>query len=382
LLFFHATLAREFSPRVALTATAILSTSAGWAAYSFVAVTDLPMSAALGAAMLIALFGPSAFPSRAREQVFQGFLSGALLGLAILAKGFGPLLLMLPAFLIARQKRLAMIAGCALIAAPWYVLCALRNPGVFWNEFFWRHQVERYLHPTFEHVQPFWFYVPVLLAGLFPWTPLAALLLRPKTYDDPRVRFLAFWLVVALAFFSYPQTKLPGYVLPLLPALAIVLAVALDKAPGTAWWIGSSVLLLAAVPTIASILPDAVLSGITKVHFSFAFGWPFALAAGGVFWLAWKGSREWAVLAAALVTIGALAYLKVATFPVLDQRASVRAFWRANAAQSEGACLNNLPPPWIYQLNYYAGRALPECGTQSRRIMVIGGKLQVMQVQP
>ena len=55
LVFFYVTLAREFSPRLALTATAILATSAGWLAYSFAALTDLPMSAALGAAMLIAL---------------------------------------------------------------------------------------------------------------------------------------------------------------------------------------------------------------------------------------------------------------------------------------------------------------------------------------
>jgi 4-amino-4-deoxy-L-arabinose transferase-like glycosyltransferase len=381
LMFFYGTLAREFSERVALAATTILATSAGWTAYSFGAVTDLPMSAALGASMLIALFGSSAFPNRAREQVWQGFVSGALLGLAVLAKGFPPLLLMGPAFLVARQKRLAMIAGCAVVAAPWYVLCAARNPGVFWHEFFWRHQVERYLHPTFEHVQPFWFYIPVLLAGLFPWTPLAALLFRPKTYDDPRVRFLVFWLAIGLAFFSYPQTKLPGYVLPLLPALAVVLAVALDKAPGTAWWLASCVLGLAAVPVIAHVLPDALRTRITSVHFSFALGWPFVLAAGVVFWLAWRGMREWAVFAAALAAIGALAYVKLVTFPALDQRDSVRAFWRANGAQAEGACVNNLPPDWTYQLNYYADRPLPQCGTQSRRIVVIGEKLQVMQVQ-
>jgi len=385
LWFFHGTLAREFSPRVALIATGILSTSAGWAAYSFVAVTDLPMSAALGAAMLIALFGPSAIPSRAREQALQGLACGALLGLAVLAKGFPPLLLMAPAFLIARQKRLAMIAGCLLVAAPWYVLCAVRNPGVFWNEFFWRHQVARYLTPTFEHVQPFWFYVPVLLAGLFPWTPLAALLFHPKTYEDPRIRFLAFWLVLALAFFSYPQTKLPGYVLPLLPALAVVLAVALDKAPGgtkgQAWWIASCVLMLIAVPVIAPILPEALLSGISRVRFSFALGWPFALAAGGVFWLAWTGRREWAVLAAAVTAIGALAYVKVTTFPVLDQQDSVRAFWRANSTQAEGACMDHLAPAFMYQMNYYAGHALPECGDQAKRIVVIGGKLQVIEVR-
>ena len=78
---------------------------------------------------------------------------------------------------------------------------------MFWNDFFWRHHVERFLSPSLQHVQPFWYYIPVLLAGLFPWTPLALLLFSPKTYDDARIRFLTFWLLYALAFFSAAQNK-------------------------------------------------------------------------------------------------------------------------------------------------------------------------------
>ena len=218
LWFFHRTLAREFSPRVALAATGILATSAGWVAYSFVSVTDLPMSAALGAAMLIGVFGPSAIPSRARQTTVLGIWAGVFLGLAVLAKGFVPLVLIAPVLLIARRMRVAMLASCVVVAAPWYVLCYVRNGPVFWNEFFWKHHVDRFLHPTLDHPQPFWYYLPVLLAGLFPWTPLAGLLFRPKTYQDERIRFLVLWLVFGLVFFSAAQNKLPGYVLPLLPA--------------------------------------------------------------------------------------------------------------------------------------------------------------------
>jgi 4-amino-4-deoxy-L-arabinose transferase-like glycosyltransferase len=117
LVFFYAALAREFSSRVAFTATAILSTSAGWIAYSSVAVNDLPMTAAFGAAMLIALF-------HTRRE--GGYLAGALLGLAILAKAFVPLVLFVPVFLIARRTRWTMLAGCILVAAPWHVLVWLR----------------------------------------------------------------------------------------------------------------------------------------------------------------------------------------------------------------------------------------------------------------
>jgi 4-amino-4-deoxy-L-arabinose transferase len=387
LWFFYGTLAREFSPRVALAASGILATSAGWVAYSFVSIVDLPMSAALSAATLIGVFGPSAVPSRARRPVVLGIWAGVFLGLAVLAKGFVPLVLIAPVLLIARRMRLAMIGGCAVVAAPWYILCTARNGSVFWNEFFWKHHVDRFLHPGLGHVQPFWYYGPVLLAGLFPWTLLAGLLFRPKTYQDERIRFLAFWLLFGLVFFSVSQNKLPGYVLPLLPVLAIVLAVALDKTPAAGRWVGACVVLLIAAPAIAALLPDALLSTVTSADFSLArlaHGWPFALAAAGIFWLAWpgkneQGKREQVILAATLSALAAIAYFKISVLPVLDQRYSVREFWRANAAQIEATCLKDVRREWVYGLNYYAGRALPECSEAGRQIVVRDGQLQLFQ---
>jgi 4-amino-4-deoxy-L-arabinose transferase-like glycosyltransferase len=380
LWFFHRTLAREFSPRVALAATGILATSAGWIAFSFVAVTDLPMSAALGAAMLIGVFGPSAIPSRARQTTVLGVWAGVFLGLAVLAKAFVPLVLIAPVLLIARRMRLAMIGTCAVVAAPWYILCELQNGPAFWNDIFWKQQVGRFLNTSLEHVQPRWYYVPILLAGLFPWTPLAALLFRAKTFQDERIRFLTFWLLFGLLFFSAAQNKLPGYVLPLLPVLAILLGFALDKTPAAGWWVGACVVLLIAAPAIAALLPDALPSGIASSHFPFARlarGWPFALAAGGVFWLAWLGKKEQAMIAAALAALAAIGYFKLTVLPVLDQRYSVRAFWRANAPQIQAACLKDVPRGWAYGLNYYAGRPLPECAGTQLQVVVRDGQLQM-----
>jgi 4-amino-4-deoxy-L-arabinose transferase-like glycosyltransferase len=343
------------------------------------------MSAALGAAMLIGIFGPSAIPSRARETMILGLWAGLFLGLAILAKGFVPLVLIVPVLLIARRMRFAMIGAAVLVAAPWYVLCYVRNGPVFWNEFFWKHHVERFLHPTLDHPQPFWFYVPVLLAGLFPWTPLAGLFLRPKTYADERVRFLVLWLLFALAFFSFSQNKLPGYVLPLLPMLAIVLAVALDKTPAAGWWAGACALMLIATPAIAQMLPDALLSGVTSAHFAFsrvARGWPFLVAAVGIFWLAWlgrevPGKRQQAILATSLAALSAIAYFKIALLPVLDQRYSVRAFFRENAVHMNDACVKDVRRDWAYGLNYYAGHPLPECAGNERQVTVRGNQLTI-----
>ena len=374
LIFFYGALVREFSPRVAFTATTILATSAGWLAYSFAAVPDLPMSAALDAAMVIAVFD-----TRRR----QGYVAGVLLGLSVLAKAFVPLILIVPALFVARGKRWRMAAGCLAVAAPWYLLCTFRNGEMFWREFFWAQQVARFFTPALQHVQPFWYYLPVLLAGLFPWTPLAGLLARRKTYDDVRVRFFVLWLVYAALFFSIARNKLPGYALPMLPALAIVLAVGLDKAAAYAkWWLASSMLALLVLPAVVRVLPDALLAGITKAPINFFPALPFVLAAAAVWWLDWKEKPFLAVATAAAAAALAVMYVRVAALPVLDRRVSVRQFWRANRQQVGGACFENVSREWEYGLNYYAARPLPECGSGGGpRIRGNGGEL-ALERQP
>jgi 4-amino-4-deoxy-L-arabinose transferase len=376
LIFFSGVLEREFSLSVALAATVILGTSAGWIAYSFGAVTDLPMSAALGAAMLIALFD-----TRPR----RGYLAGALLGLAILAKAFVPLVLFAPVWLIARGKRVSILVAAAAVAAPWHLLCWMRNGPAFWNDYFWKQQVERFVSPALQHVQPVWYYLPVLLAGLLPWTPLLALTVRRKIYDDPRLRFLLVWTLLGLVFFSAARNKLPGYVLPLMPAVAILLAVGLARAPGKHWWIAACVLPLAMIPAAVRVLPEALLTGITKVHWSVTpgvvgFALLFLAMAGLVWWLGRGTGREapspgrvnFALLAAALTAVAGIGYLKAATFPLLDRQVSARAFWRAHQPLIENACVDSgVRRDWQYELNYYADRALPQCQGQAPGLRVV-----------
>jgi 4-amino-4-deoxy-L-arabinose transferase-like glycosyltransferase len=358
LIFFYATLEREFSARVALAAAVILATSVGWLAFSFAAVTDLPMSAAFWGAMLIAMFD---------TRRNQGYLAGALLGLAVLGKGLVPLVLFVPVLLIARGKRLTMLAGCILIAAPWYGLVVLRNGRVAMEELIWKHHFERFLSPSLQHVQPFWYYLPILLAGFFPWTPLFGLLVRRKTYDDVRVRFLVAWAIYTLVFFSASVNKLPGYVLPMLPAIAIMAAVGLDKCGASAgWWLGASVAMLVVVPAVVAAVPVALLAGLRKAPLAFAPGIPFVLLAILVWWLAWRGHPKLAIAAAGLTAAAAILYVKSATLPELDQRVSVRAFWRSHKdAVANGCVEEGVRREWVYGLNYYAGHPLPACTASS-----------------
>jgi 4-amino-4-deoxy-L-arabinose transferase-like glycosyltransferase len=376
LIFFFETIQREFSDRVAVSATAILATCAGWVAYSFAAVTDLPMTVTFAAAMLIAIL-------ETRSE--RGYWAGALLGASILAKGLVPVVLFAPTFLIARGKRLTMLAGCALVAAPWYLLCGLRNGRPFWQDLIWKQHFARYLTPELQHVQHFWYYIPVLLAGLFPWTPLAPLLLRPKTYEDVRVRFLAGWLIFALVFFSISQNKLPGYVLPLLPALAVILAAGLDRTgKNFPWWIGVNALPLAALPLIVALLPDALLSGIRKAPVMHAPGFSslaIALAiAGTAGWLAWREKTVAAVLTIGLTAGVGVLYVKTAALPPIDERVSVRSFWRTNRSQAASACVDPIVRrEWVYGLNYYAPDPPKECaaGSEGFRISVVDGRLAI-----
>jgi 4-amino-4-deoxy-L-arabinose transferase-like glycosyltransferase len=358
LLFFYTVLLREFSARVAMMATAILGTSAGWVAFSFGAVPDLLMSAAFGAALLVTLFD-----TRPR----RGYLAGALLGVAMLAKAFVPLVLIAPVWLIARGKRMAMIASAVAVAAPWHLWCWWRNGSAFWQEYFWTQQVGRFFTAERGHVQSWWYYGPVLLAALFPWTPLFSLLVRKKSTDDFRVRSLLAWMALALIFFSASQNKLPGYLLPLLPAAAIVLAVALDRAPRSEWWMAGCALLLLLLPSIAAGLPEALRSSVGKAHWSWTLGWGagiFIVAGAGVVWgLGWKGMRAEAMLAAGVVTAVVLYGISSPTLAALDERYSVRGFWRAHQDEVAGACLDaSVSRTWKYGLEYYAGHEMPECG--------------------
>jgi 4-amino-4-deoxy-L-arabinose transferase-like glycosyltransferase len=367
LAFFYSLLEREFNSRVALLATAILGISAGWIGYSFVAVTDLPVAATVNAAALIALFDT-------RRRTAAGWIAGVLLGFSILAKAFLPVALFSPIWLVARGKRLAIMAGAILIAGPWHLLVWLRNGAAFWNVYFWQQQVGRFNSTALQHGQPFWFYIPLLLLGLFPWTPLFPLLARRKIYDDVRVSSLVIWIALELVFLSAFTNKLPGYLLSLLPAAAIVLAIALDKAPRQEWWIGACVLLMILIPSIFSGLPDALLAGgATKANWTFhSSGLLFLPPAIAVWWLASKKEMSLAILTAALAAAAGIALLEIRVLPTLGQRVSARPFWRDNRDKLSSACLDpGVRRASQYALNYYASRAISECGADGAESHVV-----------
>lgn len=371
LIFFYWILRREFGAPAALFSTALCATSAGWLAYSFAAVTDLPMTATLVASLLLAVSGAKKLTAGAAWAI------GILLGLAVLAKGLGPLVLFAPAlWLLRRQWRAILIVAAALLvtAGPWYTLCTLRNGRAFVYEFFWRHHFERFVSGSLMHVQPLWYYVPVLLAGLFPWTLLLPMVFRKSHWSDVRLRFLWIWVLFGLAFFSPGLNKLPGYVLPLLPAICILIGVALTEAPRARTWLAATTCLLVLVPVVADRLPRALLVGITRAGIwqaNWIAGLPFLALAAVVWWLETRGRRTAAVMMVAFTIAVSLTFLKWKDFPALDRQVSVRIFWGEIAPRAEDVCLDeSVRRNWVFGLNYYAQRELPSCEDTPKPLVI------------
>jgi 4-amino-4-deoxy-L-arabinose transferase-like glycosyltransferase len=167
--------------------------------------------------------------------------AAAAAGLATLAKG--PLGLLLPILVVGgyvvltREWRFVReildprtIAACLLVAAPWYV-AILRDQGRHFLEVFvLDHNVQRFTSTVHNHPGPFWYYVPVVLAGLLPWSGLALpALLRSAPGTSRRDLFTLLWLGLPLVFFSLAGSKLPGYILPCVPPLAILMGRAADR---------------------------------------------------------------------------------------------------------------------------------------------------------
>jgi 4-amino-4-deoxy-L-arabinose transferase-like glycosyltransferase len=128
-------------------------------------------------------------------------------------------------------RRLHWVPGLCVfgaIALPWFVLAQHRNPE-FFHFFFIREHLERYLLPDHHRPGPWWYFVPVLLVGLLPWTPSipAAFARAWRTSAAPGFkldRFLVIWTGVVVVFFSASHSKLPGYILPAVPAILLLFA--------------------------------------------------------------------------------------------------------------------------------------------------------------
>jgi len=382
----------------------LLPTSVGMIGFSHAAATDMPFAAMLTIAMVLAARLLGLLPEQSEEMQspqgpirsftsstsFTSFFFGFFLGLATLAKGPAAIILSGGAvfFWAIFTKRwrdafrclhpLAILSFC-LTALPWYILCARRNPD-FFRVFIIEHNFKRFLTSEFQHIQPFWFYVPILLVATFPWTLLLACEVVPRLghlWKERQLRIshatvlFCSWAIFCLLFFSISRSKLPGYILPAVPPLMLLIAssipLKLQNPSASLRWIlaatGLSLSILGMVlrhqaPKVPAFLCISPACGITRI-------WILAVA-GGIVIAALAGMRKFPASLLAEVLVVLLLVVEVDRFlPNLDPGVSGRDaaqvvinVWPDFTAQRSAAW--QLNRSFLYQLNFYFRTEIPE----------------------
>lgn len=228
---------RLYGPMSGALAALVQAGSLLYLALSRVSTLDmgLTMTLELALAGLLLLVRPA--PSHERPSTRTAALLLALgVALAFLSKGLVGILIpgaVVAIYMLLRREWSLLwrarpwwtVAALALLAAPWIWLVEQRNPG-FAQFFFVHEQFDRFLTRVHHRYQPDWFFIPVLLGGFMPWTPLLPAIARRCWRDiragDGAALVLATWILFSFAFFSFSQSKLIPYILPIFPALALL----------------------------------------------------------------------------------------------------------------------------------------------------------------
>lgn len=244
MLFVYYGLKRTVSERVACAASLAFVTSALVIAYARVATPDILLTAAMSIALLS---GYLATTSSGRARTAHWTLCFAAMGVAVLAKGLVGIALVIAILavyfaamrqsqFIRWQEALIGIVVLLIIVGTWYVPVTLEHGWNFIEEFFIRHHFQRYTSNQFGHPQPFYFFLAIAIAGIAPWSffliPAASRLksLKPRSDRlDALLLFAWIWVAVPLLFFSVSGSKLPGYILPVFPALAIIIGAEIER---------------------------------------------------------------------------------------------------------------------------------------------------------
>jgi 4-amino-4-deoxy-L-arabinose transferase-like glycosyltransferase len=241
---------RVGSARFGYLSAAALATSGLWVGFGQASTFDLPLAVTFEVALLSFFLwerGDAAGSGGSRLWLVSCFG----MGLAVLAKGLvGVVLpsviiglyLLLTGRLLALLKRpLLLAAGAAVFLATvstWYAPMLIRHGQEFVNEFFIGHHFQRFLTNKYKHPQPFYFFFFVALVGCFPWTlqlqqqALDLIRSRRELTTSPQARlklYLWLWVMIPVLFFSLSTSKLTGYILPIFPAVALLIGIELEK---------------------------------------------------------------------------------------------------------------------------------------------------------
>ncbi|CAB3755368.1 4-amino-4-deoxy-L-arabinose transferase [Burkholderia puraquae] len=230
--------ARLFNPLSGFLAAVVLASSPYWNLMGHFNALDMGLAfwMSLSLCSLLLAQQPGLRPAAARGWMWACW---AAMAFAVLSKGLVGVILpgavLVLYTLIARDwalwKRLYLVSGLVLffaIVTPWFVLVQQRNPE-FFNFFFIVQQFRRYLTPEQNRPGPLYYFVPVLLVGFLPWLSVAwqsirhALRMPRQPNGFSPMLLLLIWSAFIFLFFSASHSKLISYVLPVAPALALII---------------------------------------------------------------------------------------------------------------------------------------------------------------
>lgn len=248
-IFFTAFAAtRLFGREAGLLSAAVLGSSLLYTLIAHMNSLDMGMTFFMGGALMSFLLAQQDAASARANRLWM-HVAWAALAFSVLSKGLMGIVLpgavLVLYTLIERDfglwKRLHLFSGIALfmaIAAPWFIAVSIANPE-FFHFFFIHEHFERFLTKTHGRYEPWWWFIPVLAAGILPWIvtlidsmarawkvePAAEQRFKPK-------RFLLIWAVFIFVFFSLSGSKLASYILPIFPALALLIGEHLSRIDG------------------------------------------------------------------------------------------------------------------------------------------------------
>ncbi len=404
---------RMFASDVAWIGGAIVATCYGYFALARLALPDLPLA-------LFTTLGIALWLER------RPMLAGLATALGVLDKG--PVALVIPALVLLplayRERRwpesdapapvslaprdLAVaFAAFLLVATPWYAGMVLEHGTAYLQSFFIGDNLERFATDRFNAPRAVWFYVPILMGGVFPWTAYLLVLpwrrmaavVRRRTVPTWSEWRLLTWAAVPFLFFTVSVGKQPRYILPLLPPLALLLASSIsthitEARSGqtartralriatyltAALYAVAAVLLVRAQPIFITALPGLTIGG------SVALG----ACATWLAWTAWNGA--WSQVPTRMAVTAAIVLL-VMQFGALAGRRpeaveTVAAALRAERATGERVLVYRT---LVRNLVFYSGTPVVEVFNDRQaldllasqeRLLIVGRAEDVLRLQ-
>jgi len=396
----------RFRPGCELDGALMTASTAAVIGFGRAAATDMPLAAAL----TIGLLAWFCWYESGKRAYLAGFY--AFIALATLAKG--PIALALATMTIVvfalltrhvttlwRSFWIPGILLFSVIALPWYTRAQSRNPE-FFRTFFLEHNIARFATNLYHHEEPLWYYAPVTLLALVPWT----IFVVDSIFENVRLwwaeqppiahrrdaleLFLLIWLLLPIIFFSFSQSKLPGYILPAIPAGTLLLALYVrfhvtdrERSPVFVIMLHSILAALPIIPAMALpyliMLNRLVWSPLTVAGVIIA-----ALIAAGmlVTLLSNLGLRMLRFVTLVPVVLSVAAVLRIGG-PVIDQGLSARPLSNEIARIEAGylpAAVFHVPREIEYGLSFYRNQNIlnydrGEIPTQAHLLVTREGEL-------